>query len=178
MARIRLRSTLMRSASRGKASVSRSASESPRPCNMTRPSAVRKIDDVSSAPPPCQTSSTRKLSGILLLGRRCVRRGTGLGVLLFAIKPVDDAARLDAAGVGVDIDLRRIGLEADHALLRREHRHVLEESGPDLLEDAFRRGRIMRLEIVRLPPEIMRGRFRLRRDGVEIAHADAADAAA
>ena len=37
------------------------------------------------------------------------------------------------AGVGVDVGLRRIGSERDGALLRLEHRNVLEERSLDLL---------------------------------------------
>src|SRR5262249_37109228 len=72
--------------------------------------------------------------------------------LLLLIEPVEDAARLDHAGVGVDVGLRRIGNELQVALLRFEHRDILEERGPDLLDQHLGRLRIADVEVVRLAP--------------------------
>ena len=80
--------------------------------------------------------------------------------------------------VGIDVDRRRAGIEVDQLLLRREHRDILQERGLDLLEHALGHLRILRLEVVRLRPEIMRRGLGLRRHGIEVAHLDAADAAA
>ena len=100
------------------------------------------------------------------------------GCLLLAIEAIDDAPRLHAAGVGVDVDLWGVGTQADRVLLRGKHRHVFEERCLDLVEHPFGHFRIVRLEIMRLRPEIVRGGFGLGRNRVEIAHADAADPAA
>src|SRR5262249_19178428 len=94
------------------------------------------------------------------------------------MEPVEDAPRLDHAGVGVDVGLRRIRDHQQIALLRLEHRDVLEERGPNLLDQHVGRLRVLDVEIVRLAPEIMARGFCFRRDGVEIPHADAAPALA
>src|SRR5580698_2845648 len=170
IARMRLRSTLIKSASPGNLSASRSSAEIPRPCKITRPSEVRKIDEASLSSLSFQISSTRKFTAIVLHAALFRRRGMRCGGLLLAMEPIDDAAGLHTASVGVDIDLRRVRAQADHALLRREHRDVFEERGLDLLEYPLGHFRVVRLEIVRLRPEIMRRGLGLRRDGVEIAH--------
>src|SRR5262249_14629509 len=59
-----------------------------------------------------------------------------------------------------------------------EYRDVFEEGGPDLLDQHVRRLRITDVEVVRLAPEIVARGLGFRRDGVEIPHADAADALA
>src|ERR1051326_5524623 len=105
-----------------------------------------------------------------LLGSDGVQRG-----LLRVMQPVEDAARLDHAGIGIDVDLRRIGDGIQAALLGGEHRDVLVERGLDLLEDLLRQRGVPDVEVVRLAPEIVRGLLGLRRDGVEVAHGDAAD---
>src|SRR5262249_56117228 len=64
-----------------------------------------------------------------LLRRRHLRRRR----LLLLIKPIEDAARLDHAGIGVDVGLRRVGGQQQIALLRLKNGGVLEEGGPDLL---------------------------------------------
>ncbi len=61
---------------------------------------------------------------------------------------------------------------------RGEHLDVLQKRGLDLLEHLLGHFRIVRLEVVRLAPEVMRGVLGLRRHGVEVAHRDAADAPA
>ena len=53
---------------------------------------------------------------------------------------------------------------------------VLEERRLDLLEHLLGHVRVARLEVVGLRPEIMRGLLGLRRDRVQVAHLDAADA--
>src|SRR6202041_2166530 len=105
-----------------------------------------------------------------LFCRRNRRRG-----LFFVMEPAEDAARCDGAGVGVDVDLRRVRDDVQVALLRREYADVFQERGLDLLEDFFGGFGILDVEIVGLAPEIMRGGLGLRRNGIEIAHADAAD---
>src|SRR5215471_2195914 len=104
------------------------------------------------------------------------RRGHLRGRRLFLlIEPVENAARLDHAGVGVDVGLRRVRDHQQIALLRLEHRDVLEERGSDLLDQHVGGLRIADVEVVRLAPEIMARGLGFRRDGVEIPHADAAD---
>src|SRR5262249_38717756 len=115
---------------------------------------------------------SRYASCLCLLRRRHLRGRR----LLLLIEQVEDAARLDHAGVGVDVGLRRIRNELQVALLRLEHRDVLEERGPDLLDQHLGRLWIADVEVVRLAPEIMARGLRFRRDGVEIPHADAAHA--
>src|SRR5579863_3978416 len=100
------------------------------------------------------------------------------GALLFIIEPAEDAARRDGAGVGIDVDLRRVRDHVQVALLRREYADVFQERGLDLLEDFFGGLGVLDFEIVGLTREIMRRGFGLRRDRVESAHADAADALA
>src|ERR1700722_20205309 len=91
------------------------------------------------------------------------------------MESAEDAARRDGAGVGVDVDLRRVRDDVQVALLRREYADVFQERGLDLLEDFLGGFGILDVEIVSLAQEIMRGVLVLRRNGVEIAHADAAD---
>src|SRR5712692_8552408 len=92
------------------------------------------------------------------------------------MQPIENSTRLDHAAIGVDVRLRWIGNHLQIALLRFEYRNVLEKGGADLLGDHVGCLAILDIEIVRLSPEIMARRFGLRRDGVEIPHADAADA--
>src|SRR6516165_10333579 len=92
------------------------------------------------------------------------------------MKPVEDAAGLDHARIGVDVRLRRIGNHVEIALLRLEHLDVLKERGSDLLDEHVRGLAVVDVPIVRLPPEIMAGGLGFRRDGVEVAHAYPADA--
>src|SRR5207253_844619 len=67
MARIVLRSTLTRAASAGSDSACRSAGETARPCRITRPSEVRKIDSATLSSLSCHTSSTRNFKFISAL---------------------------------------------------------------------------------------------------------------
>ena len=64
------------------------------------------------------------------------------------------------------------------ALLRLEHRDVLVERHADLLEQHVGQLAVLDVPVVRLAPEVVAGGLGLRRDGVEIAHLDAADALA
>src|SRR6266576_2206152 len=100
---------------------------------------------------------------------RVLLRGRDLrgGGLLLLVEPIENAARLDDAGVGVDVGLRRIGDHQQIALLRFEYRDVLEEGGLDLLDQHVGGLRVADVEIVRLAPEVMARGPRLRRDGVE-----------
>jgi hypothetical protein len=68
IARMRLRSTLIMSPSVGSASAWRSCGDTARPCRMTRPSPVRKIEDAARSSPSVQTSSTRNFT---IVSRRC-----------------------------------------------------------------------------------------------------------
>src|SRR5215471_7662789 len=106
-----------------------------------------------------------------LLRRHHLRRRR----LLLLVQPVEDAAGLDHAAVGVDVGLRRVGDQLEIALLRLEYRYVLEERGVDLVGDHLGGPLILDVPVVRLAPEIVAGALGLRRDGVEIPHLDAAD---
>ena len=136
MARIRLRSTLIKSASRGNDKfVSLLGRKTAALQDNTAVGGEKYRRDffvVVFLPNQLDEKIYRHCDA--LFSRRRVRRR---GRLLFVIEPIDDAPRLDTAGVGIDVDLRRVGLKADHPLLRRKHRDVLEEGGLDLLEDAF-----------------------------------------
>jgi len=72
------------------------------------------------------------------------------GGLFLVVQARQDAPRLDHAGIGVDVELRRIRDEIEAALLRRKHRDVLVEGGLDLLEDAIGELGILDVEVVRL----------------------------
>src|SRR5262245_47539150 len=85
IARIRSRSTLIMSPSAGSASAWRSCGEIARPCRITRPSAVRKIDDAAFSAPSVQTSSTRNFTVVLLLTGSPPAHGSGSGGLPGAV---------------------------------------------------------------------------------------------
>ena len=68
---------------------------------------------------------------------RLFRRRNGRRGLFFVMEPAEDAARRDGAGVGIDVDLRRVRDHDQVALLRREHADVFQERGLDLLEYFF-----------------------------------------
>src|SRR5262249_44840922 len=83
IARMSLRSTLIMSPCAGNASACRSCGETARPCRITRPSAVRKIEDAASLL-SFQTSSTRNFTATSrCIARRSVHAHRGSG-----IKPV------------------------------------------------------------------------------------------
>src|SRR5262249_36333401 len=126
-------------------------------------------------PRPTPRGATRSWRAPLHRRLLCRHALCRCGRLLFLTQAIDDAARLYHAGVGVDVGLWRIGDEIEVYLLRLEHRHVLEERGADLVGDLVGGLAIVDVEVVRLAPEVMAGGFRLRRDGVEVAHGDAAD---
>ena len=54
------------------------------------------------------------------------RGGSHCGGPLFPMDAVEDAAGLDHAAVGVDVGLRRVGDALEIALLRLEHRDILQ----------------------------------------------------
>src|SRR5260370_23841335 len=89
---------------------------------------------------------------VLLRGRDLRGRG-----LLLLVEPIEDATRLDHAGVGVDVSLRRIGNYQQIALLPFEDGDVLEEGGLDLLRQHVLRLWIMDVGGVCLTPAIMAG---------------------
>jgi hypothetical protein len=84
------------------------------------------------------------------------------GGLFFIIKPRQNAACLDGAGIGGNIDLRRLVDEIQVALLSGKHRDIFEEGCLYLLEYLVGRFRILNIEIVCLAPEIVRCSLRLR----------------
>src|SRR6266566_9292813 len=88
------------------------------------------------------------------------------GGLFFIIKPRQNAACLDGAGIGGNIDLRRLVDEIQIALLSGKHRDIFEEGCLYLLEYLVSRLGVLDIKIVRLAPEIMRCSLRLRGDRI------------
>src|ERR1700720_1245959 len=84
------------------------------------------------------------------------------GSLFFIIEPLQNAACLNGAGIGGNIDLRRLVEKIQIALLSRKHRDIFEEGCLYLLEYLVGRLRILDVEIVCLAPEIVRCSLRLR----------------
>jgi hypothetical protein len=84
----------------------------------------------------------------------------GCCCLLLLVEPIEDAARLDHAGIGVDVRLRRIRKELEIALLCLEHCDILQERRTDLIGDHVGGPAPVDVEIVRLAPEVVAGRFR------------------
>ena len=68
-----------------------------------------------------------------------------------------------------------LGIISQIALLRFEHRDVLQERRSDLVGDHVGGLAILHIEIVRLAPEVVAGALGLGGDGVEISHFDPAD---
>src|SRR5579864_5780485 len=62
---------------------------------------------------------------------------------------------LNAAPIGLDVDLRRVVIELDIALLRLEHFLVLVEGEGHGLEEIGRALGIVLVEVARIDPEIM-----------------------
>src|SRR5262249_9459745 len=95
--------------------------------------------------------------------------------LLFLVKPFENAPCLDGPRIGVDVGLPPGRKTFDIVLLRVEDFDVFQKRRVNLIENPFRYGGKVVIEIMRLTPEIVRGGLRLRRYRVEVAHGDAAD---
>src|SRR4051794_24338924 len=98
---------------------------------------------------------------------RWTSAGDGARKRLFPHQPVDHHSRAHPTAVDVVRPKPQIRIAVDGRLLRFQNREVLQEHPTLLSLEARREPGIVDIEVARHSPEIMAGRGRFRREGVD-----------